>query len=85
DEIKNIDYLLDFATLTGACVVGLGEYTTGIMGNSEELKHQALVSAQNSGEYATKLDFNRYLKKCIKSEIADVCNISNTRYGGAIT
>ena len=85
DEIKNIDYLLDFATLTGACVVGLGEYTTGIMGNSEELKHQALVSTQNSGEYATKLDFNRYLKKCIKSEIADVCNISNTRYGGAIT
>ena len=85
DEIKNIDYLLDFATLTGACVVGLGEYTTGIMGNSEELKHQALVSAQNSVEYATKLDFNRYLKKCIKSEIADVCNISNTRYGGAIT
>ena len=85
DEIKNIDYLLDFATLTGACVVGFGEYTTGIMGNSEELKHQALVSAQKSGEYATKLDFNRYLKKCIKSEIADVCNISNTRYGGAIT
>jgi len=85
DEIKNIDYILDFATLTGACVVGLGEYTTAIMGNSESLKEQALKSAQNSGEYATKLDFNRYLKKCIKSEIADICNISNTRYGGAIT
>ncbi len=85
DEIKDIDYILDFATLTGACVVGLGEYTTGIMGNNEELKHQALLSAQSSGEYATKLDFNRYLKKCIKSEIADICNISSTRYGGAIT
>ena len=85
DEIKDFDYILDFATLTGACVVGLGEYTTGIMGNSAELKKQALLSAQNSGEYATILDFNRYLKKCIKSEIADVCNISNTRYGGAIT
>ncbi|HKM19022.1 MAG TPA: leucyl aminopeptidase [Aliarcobacter sp.] len=85
DEIKNIDYIFDFATLTGACVVGLGEYTTGIMGNSEELKQKALEASLNSGEYATKLDFNRYLKKCIKSEIADVCNISNTRYGGAIT
>ncbi|QNM91769.1 leucyl aminopeptidase [Aliarcobacter cryaerophilus] len=85
DEIKNIDYLLDFATLTGACVVGLGEYTTGVMGNSESLKQKALEACENSGEYATKLDFNRYLKKCIKSEIADVCNISNTRYGGAIT
>ncbi|RBQ32138.1 leucyl aminopeptidase [Arcobacter sp. FW59] len=85
DTIKNIDYILDFATLTGACVVGLGEYTTGIMGNNESLKQQALSSCQNSGEYATKLDFNRYLNKCIKSEIADVCNVSNTRYGGAIT
>ncbi|WP_418185266.1 leucyl aminopeptidase [Aliarcobacter vitoriensis] len=85
DTIKNIDYILDFATLTGACVVGLGEYTTGIMGNSESLKQQALNSCQSSGEYATKLDFNRYLNKCIKSEIADVCNVSNTRYGGAIT
>ncbi len=85
DEIKNIDYIFDFATLTGACVVGLGEYTTGIMGNSESLKQKALEACEASGEYATKLDFNRYLKKCIKSEIADVCNISNTRYGGAIT
>ncbi|OCL86782.1 Cytosol aminopeptidase [Aliarcobacter thereius] len=85
DEIKNIDYIFDFATLTGACVVGLGEYTTGIMGNNSELKQKALEACEKSGEYATKLDFNRYLKKCIKSEIADVCNISNTRYGGAIT
>jgi len=85
DEIKNIDYIFDFATLTGACVVGVGEYTTGIMGNSEDLKQKALTACQDSGEYATKLDFNRYLKKCIKSEIADVCNVANTRYGGAIT
>ncbi|OCL86284.1 leucyl aminopeptidase [Arcobacter porcinus] len=85
DEIKNIDYIFDFATLTGACVVGLGEYTTGIMGNNAKLRQKALEACENSGEYATKLDFNRYLKKCIKSEIADVCNISNTRYGGAIT
>lgn len=85
DEIKNIDYIFDYATLTGACVVGVGEYTTGVMGNNEELKKLAVKNALNSGEFATALDFNRYLKKCIKSEIADICNISNTRYGGAIT
>ena len=38
-----------------------------------------------SGELATTLPFNRYLKKTIKSKIADICNISSTRYGGAIT
>lgn len=85
DEIKDIDYIFDFATLTGACVVGVGEYTTGIMGNNNELKREVVNSALVSGEYATALDFNRFLKKAIKSEIADVCNIANTRYGGAIT
>ena len=85
DEIKDIDYIFDYATLTGACVVGVGEYTTGIMGNNEILKRNAVLSALKSGEYATTLDFNRFLKKSIKSEIADICNIANTRYGGAIT
>ena len=85
DEIKDIDYIFDYATLTGACVVGVGEYTTGIMGNNEILKRNAVLSALKSGEYATTLDFNRFLKKAIKSEIADICNIASTRYGGAIT
>ncbi len=85
DEIKDIDYIFDYATLTGACVVGVGEYTTGIMGNNAQLKRDIVSSALESGEYATSLPFNRYLKKTIKSEIADICNIANTRYGGAIT
>ncbi len=83
-EVK-ADYLFDFATLTGACVVGVGHYTSGVMGNSEDMKSLVVDAAKRSGELATALDFNRYLKKTIKSEIADVCNISNTRYGGAIT
>lgn len=79
------DYLLDFATLTGACVVALGEYTTGIMGHDRALKHSFSKAATNAGELTGTLQFNRYLKKLIKSEIADVCNISSSRYGGAIT
>ena len=85
DEIKDIDYIFDYATLTGACVVGVGEYTTAVMGNNTQLKREVVANALESGEYATSLPFNRYLRKTIKSEIADVCNIANTRYGGAIT
>ena len=85
DEIKDIDYILDFATLTGACVVGVGEYTSGIMGNNTKLNEKIVDCALEAGELATRLDFNRYLKKTLKSEIADICNISSTRYGGAIT
>ncbi len=79
------DYLFDFATLTGACVVGVGQYTSGIMGNSPKAVEKVLESANNAGELATALHFNRYLEKTLKSEIADICNISSTRYGGAIT
>jgi len=85
DEINDIDYIFDFATLTGACVVGVGHYTNGIMGNNHKLNYKVVHNALKSGELATTLPFNRYLKKTIKSEIADICNVSNTRYGGAIT
>jgi len=84
-EVK-ADYLFDMATLTGACVVGVGEYTSGIMSNNQEVSDLLIDVAQDvSGELASKLDFNRYLKATLKSNIADICNISNTRYGGAIT
>ena len=83
-EVK-ADYIFDFATLTGASVVGVGHYTSSVMGNSDEVKNSVIKYAKSAGEFATKLDFNRYLKKSLKSEIADICNISNTRYGGAIT
>jgi len=79
------DYLFDFATLTGASVVGVGHYTSSVLGNNNRPKDAYISAARISGEFATKLDFNRYLKKSLKSEIADICNISNTRYGGAIT
>ncbi len=85
DEIKDINYIFDYATLTGASVVGVGHYTTSMMGNNDRLKYQLVQSALDSGELATSLPFNRYLKKTLDSKIADICNISSTRYGGAIT
>jgi leucyl aminopeptidase len=83
-EVK-ADYIFDFATLTGASVVAVGNYTSSVMGNNKELQALVVKEAHSAGELATALDFNRYLRKTIKSEIADICNISNTRYGGAIT
>ena len=79
------DYIFDYATLTGASVVAVGHYTSTVMGNSDTVKDMVISASKNSGEFATKLDFNHYLKKTLNSEIADICNISNTRYGGAIT
>ncbi len=84
DNVK-ADYIFDFATLTGACMVALGPYTTGVMGHNNRLKHEIFQSANESGELVGSLPFNRHLKKLIKSEIADICNIGSKPYGGAIT
>jgi len=79
------DYMFDFATLTGACMVALGQYTTGIMGHSDTLKHGFFKAANSSGELIGSLPFNKHLKTLLKSGIADISNVSSKPYGGAIT
>ena len=79
------DYIFDFATLTGACMVALGQYTTGLMGHSHKLKHDLSKAGTASGELISSLPFNRHLKKLLKSEIADISNVASKPYGGAIT
>ncbi len=84
-EKVKADYLFDYATLTGACMVALGPYTTGVMGHNDELKRSFVDAGSAAGEYCGILPFNRHLKKLIKSDVADVCNVSSKPYGGAIT
>jgi len=84
-ENVKADYLFDYATLTGACMVALGPYTTGVMGHNEALKQTWVEVGASAGEYCGMLPFNRHLKKLIKSDLADVCNVSSKPYGGAIT
>lgn len=79
------DYIIDLATLTGACIVALGEYTIGIMGHSDDFKYEMIKAARSSGELVGDLPFNKYLSKLLKSDVADMSNISAGRFGGAIT
>lgn len=79
------DIIIDLATLTGACVVALGEYSSGILGYNESLKAEFESIALKSGELCVRLPFNRHLEKLIESKNADIANCSSTRYGGAIT
>jgi leucyl aminopeptidase len=79
------DYLFDYATLTGACLMALGQYTTGVMGNSNLLKRAFMDVADTSGENTGTLPFNSHLRKLLKSEIADISNTASKPYGGAIT
>lgn len=84
-ESVESDYIFDYATLTGACMVALGSYTTGVMGHSPRLKDKFTFAAEQSGELTATLPFNNHLKKLLKSSIADISNIGSKPYGGAIT
>ncbi|NLY04055.1 MAG: leucyl aminopeptidase [Campylobacter sp.] len=79
------DLLIDMATLTGACAVGLGQFTTGILGNNFELMSKFKNDSEPSGELFSIFEFNDYLRELIDSGIADVSNTSSSRYGGTTT
>jgi len=84
-DAVSADYIFDFATLTGACMIALGQYTTGLMGHSHKLKHDISRAGSDTGELISSLPFNKHLKKLLKSEIADISNTASKPYGGAIT
>jgi leucyl aminopeptidase len=79
------DYVIDIATLTGACAVALGDTTAGLFSNDDKFASDFLASAAQSGERFWRLPMDdENLRKKLKSPIADLVN-SAGRYGGAIT
>jgi len=79
------DAIVDLATLTGACVVALGEKIAGLMGNHDSWSAQVRAAADRAGEPMWHLPLPDDYRKNLESEVADLRNISSTRYGGALT
>ena len=75
--------IIDLATLTGACVIALGDYVIGLFGNDESLLSRIEQASSKTGEKAWRLplwdDYFEYLK----SDAADFRNVG-TRAAGAI-
>lgn len=78
------DVMVDFATLTGACIVALGEEMAGVMTDHDVLADQWMKAAQQTGEAFWRLPLFSGYNKVIESRVADVKNIGN-RWGGALT
>jgi leucyl aminopeptidase len=80
----NPDIVIDFATLTGACVVALGQEAAGIMGNDKELQHTLGLIGERVGERVWPLpSYDEYLSY-LSSDWADLKNAGD-RWGGAVT
>jgi leucyl aminopeptidase len=76
--------VVDCATLTGACVVALGDHASGLMGNDEDLMAKLQAAGEATGEKAWPLPLFEEYTEQIKGDTADIKN-SGGRKGGALT
>ena len=76
--------VIDIATLTGAVIIALGNETSGIVANDDELVEQIKLAGRMAGENYWQLPSLPECKEAIKSDVADLLN-SAGRAGGCIT
>ncbi|CAA0128058.1 putative cytosol aminopeptidase [Mycolicibacterium vanbaalenii] len=77
------DYLIETSTLTGAQTVALGTRTPGVMG-SEEFRDRVAEISQGVGENGWAMPLPEELKDDLKSTVADLANVSGSRYAGML-
>lgn len=75
--------MIDLATLTGACIVALGNSIAGVMGNDQGIINELKSAGELTGEDVWPLPLKDEYEELIKSDIADVKN-SGGREAGAI-
>ena len=78
------DLIVDVATLTGACMVGLGMRTAGLITNGETTSDLLLDAAEAAGEDFWELPLTDHTRGLIKSTVADMRSGSGQRWGGAL-
>ena len=77
------DYLIETSTLTGAQTVALGARTPGVMG-SDEFRDRVAKLSQEVGENAWPMPLPDELKDDLKSTVADIANVSGSRFAGML-
>lgn len=83
-EQSNPRCVIDLATLTGACIVALGNYTVGTWSNEDIWADKVTEAAEGAGESFWRMPLIEEVKDNLKSSIADMKN-SGSRWGGAIS
>ncbi len=77
--------IVDLATLTGACVVALGNDIAGLMTNNQAWADEVRAAGDAVGEPLWPLPMFPEFSEQIRSEVADIKNTGDGRWGGAIT
>jgi leucyl aminopeptidase len=77
--------VIDFATLTGACMVAIGTERSGLFSQNEKIVEKLQASSETVGEQLWRLPLGEEYSEAMKCEVADIKNIGGSRYGGAST
>ena len=77
-------FVVDIATLTGACVVALGKLRAGVFSNDPPLREALFRAAHRAGERIWELPLDAEYRNELRSDIADIRNVGE-RWGGAIS
>ena len=77
--------IIDFATLTGACIVALGNNVAGLVSNDQKLAEKIKRSSEKTSEELWQLPINDDYMDMIKSNVADMKNVGMGRAAGTIT
>ena len=83
-EKLKVNKVIDLATLTGACLVALGEFYTGAVTNNQEFYNELSKAAKQAGERVWQMPVDNSFRKLNNSSVADVKNTGG-RLGGTIT
>lgn len=74
--------IIDVATLTGACIVALGDQMAGMFGNNAKMKERLRNAAQETDEEVWELPIHDAHRRNIKSKFADLNNVDVSGSGG---
>lgn len=85
EEKYKPDYIIDLATLTGACVVALGSYASGLMANDESLEKLLRNASENGFDEVWPLPMWDEYAELVKGKFADLRNVTNLGEAGTIT
>lgn len=77
--------IIDVATLTGACLVALGDQIAGMFGNNNRMKDRMRNAAQETNEEVWELPIHENHRKAMKGKFADLNNVGDSGLGGACT
>lgn len=81
---REVDYMIDLATLTGACMVALGTDVVGLFANNADWSGKVVDAAKAAGEPVWPMPMFDEYNELLKSDVADLKNIGG-RWGGAVT